>query len=62
MKRTFLQKLSARVFTITQLVAHFSHRERFFLAPLLLVLLVASILLVATGGLGVIAPFVYTLF
>jgi hypothetical protein len=38
------------------------HRQRFFFLPLLLVLLVAGLLLAATGGLSYVAPFVYTLF
>lgn len=48
--------------TLFELVAHFVSRQRFFLLPLLLVLLVAGLLLLATGGLSYVAPFVYTLF
>ena len=44
------------------LLAHFAHRQRFFLAPLLIVILVAGLLLVLTGGLSYVAPFAYTLF
>jgi hypothetical protein len=55
-------KLFSRLRTVLSLVAYFSRRERFFLAPLLLVLLLASVLLLLTGGLGYVAPFVYTLF
>ena len=40
----------------------FAARERFFLLPLLVVLLVSSVLLVLTGGLSYVAPFVYALF
>ncbi len=43
-------------------MAHFCHRQRFFLAPLLLVLLAAATLLVLTGGLSYVAPFVYAPF
>jgi hypothetical protein len=52
----------ARVRTVASLVGHFAHRQRFFLAPLLLVLLVAGVLLVATQGLSYVAPFFYAIF
>ena len=52
--------MSAR--TVAQLVGHFLHRRRFFRAPLLFVLLAAAILLVLTGGLSYVAPFVYAIF
>ena len=55
-------KLMGRVATLWDLVRHFLHRGRFALIPLLVVLLLAGILLLATGGLGYVAPFVYTLF
>ena len=48
--------------TVAGLIRHFAHRQRFFLAPLLLVILAAGVLLVLTGGLSYVAPFVYTLF
>lgn len=51
----------SRLITLGQLLGHFASRQRFFLAPLLLVLLVAAVLLVLTGGLSYVAPFVYTL-
>ena len=51
-----------RLRTIGRLVAHFATRQRFFLLPLLLVLLVAGVLLLLTGGLSYVAPFVYTIF
>jgi hypothetical protein len=52
----------SRARTVVALIAYFVRRERFLLAPLLLVLLIASVLLLLTGGLGYVAPFVYTLF
>lgn len=52
----------SRLRTVAELVRHFLHPHRFFLAPLLLVLLLAGLLLLATGGLAYVAPFVYTLF
>jgi len=48
--------------TLAGLVGHFVHRRRFFMLPLLSVLLLAAILLIATGGLSYVAPFIYTLF
>ena len=59
---SFLRRLGARLRTLGRLVAHFAARERFFLLPLLLVLLLAGILLLVTGGLAYVAPFVYSLF
>lgn len=51
-----------RLRTIRALLAHFMHRQRFFLAPLLLVLLAAAVLLILTGGLSYVAPFIYAIF
>ena len=48
--------------TLRELVGHFAHRERYFLLPLLVVLLLAGILLLLTNGLAYVAPFTYTLF
>ena len=62
MKPSLPRKLATRARTVAGLLRYFARRERFFLAPLLLVLLAASILLLLTGGLGYVAPFVYTLF
>lgn len=41
---------------------HFASRQRWFLMPLLLVLLLAGLLLLATGGLSYVAPFIYSIF
>lgn len=57
-----LRRLAARLRTAARLVLHFLHPARFILAPLLIVLLLAGILLSLTGGLAYVAPFVYTLF
>jgi hypothetical protein len=51
-----------RLETLRELARHFVHRQRFVLLPLLVVLLLASVLLVLTGGLSSVAPFVYALF
>ena len=55
-------RLLSRLVTVSQLGRHFLKRERLFLAPLLIVLLLASLLLLATAGLSYVAPFAYTLF
>lgn len=55
-------RLAARLRTAARLIFHFLHPARFILAPLLIVLLLAGILLSLTGGLAYVAPFVYTLF
>ncbi len=52
----------SRLRTIGELARHFAAREKFFLIPLLVVLLLSSVLLVLTGGLSYVAPFVYALF
>lgn len=48
--------------TIADLVRHFARSQRFFLLPLLVVLLLAGLLLCVTSGLAYVAPFSYTLF
>ena len=52
----------SRLRTLASLIRHFAHRERFFLAPLLLVLFAAAVLLALTGGLSYVAPFIYAIF
>lgn len=52
----------SRLATIRGLLAHFFTRGKFFFIPLLIVLLIAGVLLLLTGGLSYVAPFVYTLF
>lgn len=61
-KPSLLRRLSARMRTAGALVLHFLHPARFVLAPLLIVLLLAGVLLWLTGGLAYVAPFVYALF
>ncbi len=55
-------KIFARLRTVGALLGYFVRRERFFLAPVLVILLIASILLLVTGGLSYVAPFVYAIF
>ena len=52
----------SRLRTLLELVSYFARRERYFLAPLLLVLLAAGVLLLLTGGLSYVTPFLYALF
>lgn len=61
-RRSVLARVGARAKTVLQLVGHFLHPARFVLAPLLIVLLLAGVLLWLTGGLAYVAPFVYALF
>lgn len=62
MSSSIWRRLGRRLRTTGRLVAHFAGRQRFFLLPLLLVLLCAGILLLLTGGLSFVAPFVYSIF
>lgn len=55
-------RLDYRIRTVLALVRHFARRGRFFLLPMLLVLLLAGILLLLTGGLSYVAPFWYAIF
>lgn len=55
-------RILSRMRTVGGLLSHFASRQRFFFVPLLLVLLAAGLLLVATGGLSYVAPFFYAIF
>lgn len=57
-----LRRLGNRMQTIREVVGHFARSQSFVLIPLVLVLLAAGLLLVLTGGLAYVAPFVYALF
>ncbi len=59
---TALRRLGNRLRTIREVLAHFASAQRFVLIPLVLVLLAAGLLLMLTGGLAYVAPFVYALF
>jgi hypothetical protein len=48
--------------TVGRLLAHFARRGKWFLLPLVLVLLVSGALLAVTTGLSYVAPFVYSIF
>ena len=54
--------LGGRARTIGALLAHFAHRGRWFLLPLVAVLLTGGVLLALTGGLAYVTPFLYALF
>ncbi len=56
------RKLTSRLATAGRILGHFAHRQRWFLLPLVLVLLCAGALLLLTGGLSYVAPFVYSIF
>lgn len=55
-------RLRSRAVTLGALLSHLVRRGRFVLIPMLIVLLIGSFLLIATQGLGYVAPFVYSLF
>ncbi|HMG56182.1 MAG TPA: DUF5989 family protein [Kofleriaceae bacterium] len=57
-----MSRLANRLRTIGRILRHFASRQRWFLIPLLLVLLLAGVLLLATGGLSYVAPFIYSIF
>jgi Family of unknown function (DUF5989) len=56
------RRLASRIATIGSIIAHFAHRQRWFLLPLVIVLLLAGVLLLVSGGLSYVAPFVYSIF
>jgi Family of unknown function (DUF5989) len=55
-------KLARRIRTLWSLFAHFARPSRFFLLPLLVILLLTGALLAATSGLSYVAPFWYAIF
>ena len=57
-----VSKFGRRLHTALQLLGYFASAQRFFLLPLVVVLLLGGVLLVLTGGMSYVAPFVYTLF
>lgn len=59
---SLVSRLRSRATTLRALLAHLVRRGRFVLIPMLIVLLLGSVLLIATQGLGYVAPFVYSLF
>lgn len=54
-------KLRGRLSTVAGLFHHFAHRHRYFMLPLLAILLLAALFLLFTGGLSLVAPLVYPL-
>jgi hypothetical protein len=54
--------LAGRAKTVAEIFGHFLSRQRFFLIPLLVVLFLGAVLLVVTGGLSYVAPFIYAIF
>ncbi len=57
-----MTRLANRARTVFSLLGHFSMRGRWFLIPFLLILLLAGALLLVTGGLSYVAPFLYGIF
>jgi Family of unknown function (DUF5989) len=58
----FALRVLRRARTSLALVGYFLKPDRFFLVPLVVVVLLAGALLAASAGLSRVAPFVYTLF
>lgn len=52
----------SRLSTILALFGYFARPGRAFMFPLLLFVLISGVLLVLTGGLSYVAPFVYAVF
>ena len=61
-RRGRLRRLASRAVTVGRIVLHFTGRGRWFLLPLVIVLLLSGVLLALTSGLSYVAPFVYTIF
>lgn len=61
-KQSTADVLLARATTIGSLLKHFLRRGRWLMLPLLIFVLLSGILLVVTGGLSYVAPFVYAVF
>jgi len=59
---SFLVRSASRARTLLELLQHLLKRRRFFMIPLVLVLLLAGVLLLLSEGLSYVAPFVYTIF
>lgn len=57
-----MSKLLRRGRTVFALFHHFLREGRWFLIPFVLVLLLAGVLLLITGGLSYVAPFLYSIF
>jgi len=55
-------RVLGRARTLLDLVGHFARAGKWFLIPMLAVLLLAGVLLMLTGGLSYVAPFVYAIF
>jgi hypothetical protein len=61
-KQSAVVQFLSRTATVADLFGHFLRGKRVFMLPLLLFLIVTGVLLVVTGGLSYVAPFVYAVF
>jgi hypothetical protein len=61
-KQSAVMQFLSRTATVADLFRHFFRGKRVFMIPLLLFLIVTGVLLVVTGGLSYVAPFVYAVF
>jgi uncharacterized membrane protein len=55
-------KLRSRATTLADILRYFTTGKRIFMLPVLILLFVTGILLILTGGLSYVAPFVYAIF
>jgi hypothetical protein len=58
----FALRVLRRARTALALLGYFLKPDRYFLVPLVVVVLLAGVLIAASAGLSRVAPFVYTLF
>jgi Family of unknown function (DUF5989) len=61
-KQSTASAVASRMATIGLLFKYFGRRGRRFMLPLLFFLVVSGGILVVTGGLSYVAPFVYAIF
>lgn len=57
-----MSRIWGRLRTLSSLFRHFLGEGKWFLIPFVLILLLAGVLLLITGGLSYVAPFLYSIF
>ena len=60
--QTFVRTMASRATTLVALFRYFTTGKRIFMFPILVLILITGVLLLFTGGLSYVAPFVYTIF
>jgi hypothetical protein len=59
--KSYTARVRSKATTLADMLSHFSRGKKIFLLPLLILILLSGILLIATGGLSYVAPFVYAI-